>query len=111
MSGSSKAATQAAPGWTGRELPDYVLVSPWELTQDDLVRKFGGGFPDAIRDELRAFAEGRLGVGTLHTWADRTENTTLISTFEFTAPPPLPCSRIADDTGAALSGEDIIQAR
>ncbi|HEV2456985.1 MAG TPA: hypothetical protein VGS80_01370, partial [Ktedonobacterales bacterium] len=61
-------------------------------------------------DELRAFAEESLGVETLHIWTNRTENTTLTWMFEFTAPPPLPHGTIADDAGATLSTEDIIQA-
>jgi hypothetical protein len=97
-----------AAWWAERDLPEYILASAWELTQDDLARGLGGGFPDEIRDALRAFAAERLGVETLHTWLGSNESETLTWMFDLTTPPPFPYTKIADDAGATLSGEDVI---
>jgi hypothetical protein len=100
----------SAPWWGRRDLPEYMLASAWELTQDDLSRGLGGGFPDGIREELRAFAEECLGVETLHTWRARIEGEMPTWMFDLTAPPALPYAAIVDDAGASLTGGEVVAA-
>lgn len=100
----------AAAWWAGRDLPDEVLASAWECTQDDLARGLGDSLPDALRDELRAFAEECLGVETLHTWLGWNESETLTWMFDLSAPPLQPCAAIADDAGVSLTDAEIVAA-
>lgn len=110
--GSQLAYDFTAPWWARRDVPEDMLARTLELTQDDLSRGMGAGFPDTIREELRAFAEECLGVETLHTWIDRDEDEseTLTWMFDLTAPPSVPCSGIVDGDGVSLVQTDIIQA-
>src|SRR5260221_7628857 len=53
------------PWWVGRKWLDVVLASGQDFTRIDLAGGLGSGFPEDLRDELRAFAEEHLGVETL----------------------------------------------
>ncbi|HEV8191469.1 MAG TPA: hypothetical protein VGP82_08280 [Ktedonobacterales bacterium] len=100
----------AAPWWAGRDVPQGVLASAQNVAQEDLAGGLGSGFSEAIRDELRAFAEEQLGVETLHTWLGWNESETLTWMFDLTRPPSMPYAKIADEAGMLLSGQDIIVA-
>lgn len=100
----------AASWWAGRDLPTDVLANAVKVMQDDLARGLGSGFPDAIRDELRDFAEEHLGVETLHTWLGWNESETLTWIFDLTSSPSILHARITDQTGTILASQDIIVA-
>ncbi len=92
-------------------MPESVLESARERTLDDVARGLGSSFPDSLRDDLRAFAEERLGVETLHIWpAAEDESETLTWMFELSTPPPVPFAQIAGETGQVLSGEALVAA-
>src|SRR5260370_6173356 len=92
-------------------MPESVLESARERTLDDVARGLGSSFPDSLRDDLRAFAEERLGVETLHIWpAAEDESETLTWMFELSTPPPVPFAQIAGETGQVLSGEALVPA-
>lgn len=111
-----------APWWAGRDVPQSVLASAQNLAREDLAGGLGSGFPEVIRDEMRAFAEEQLDVETLHTWLGWNESKmlhtwfgwnegeTVTWMFDLTTPPSVPYARVADHTGTTLAGQDIIAA-
>lgn len=99
------------PWWAAHDLPAPLLTNAWKLTQDDLAHGLGSGFPAALGAALRAFAEERLGIETLHTWESQSEESeTLTWTFDLAAPPTLPYAEIMTADAIPLSPTDIIAA-
>lgn len=99
-----------APWWAGRKWLDVVLASGTDLTRVDLAGGPGNGYPEDLRDELRAFAEEHLRVETLHTWHGGDESETLTWMFDLTKPPAILYAKVTDKMGAALASQDIVAA-
>jgi hypothetical protein len=100
----------AAPWWIGRKELDVVLASGQDLTRVDLTEGLGYGFPEDLRDELRAFAEVQLDIETLHTWRGRDESETLTWMFDLAKTPAVPYATITDQAGVTLTSQDIVES-
>jgi hypothetical protein len=98
-----------ASWWAGRKELDAVVASGRDLILDP-ARELGYGFPEDLRDELRALAEEQLGVETLHTWRGRDESETLTWMFDLTKTPSVPYATITDQAGLPLAAQDIVAA-
>jgi hypothetical protein len=109
-SGHHMSYDYTAPWWAGHKGLEMTLDRSQDLTQLDLARGLGFGFPEELRDELRAFAEENLGVETLHTWRSWDESETLTWMFDLTRTPAAPFASITDSAGVMLASEDIVAA-
>lgn len=99
-----------APWWVEHMGLGVVLVSGQDPTSVDLAKELGHGLPEELRDELRASAEERLGVETLHTWRGRDESEMLTWMFDLTKTPAVPYATITDQAGVTLASQDIVAA-